>query len=257
MRPTLERLVHVGARSPGDAERFRALGVPVERVSVTGDLKLDPPGQTAPLDAGLRAMLGDIPVAVAGSTHPGEEAAALDALARCEAAGRSLALVIAPRRSARFDEVGGWLRSTGREVRRRSEGGDARSLAPGEVLLLDTLGELAGAYSLAAAAFVGGTLAPIGGHNLLEPVQAGCAVAFGPHVENVSEVAGVLLASGAGARVRDGEALGAVWSEWLGDGGASGRAEAGLQALEAHRGSALRSIEVVRQALGEASSPAP
>jgi 3-deoxy-D-manno-octulosonic-acid transferase len=253
---TLRRLHYVGARSTEDAERFVALGVPSERVGVTGDLKLDPPGQSAALDEGLRVMLGGVAVAVAGSTHPGEEAAALEALARCEAQGRSVALVIAPRRPARFDEVWSWLGSTGRVARRRSEGADAEPLAAGEVLLLDTLGELAGAYSLASATFVGGTLAPIGGHNLLEPVQAGCAVAFGPHVQNVREVAGALEASGAGARVSDGEGLGAVWSQWLGESGPRDRAQAGLRALGPHRGSVERSIEVVQRALGEASSPA-
>lgn len=256
LQPMLGRLTRVGARTAEDAARFVALGVSAERVEVTGDLKLDPPEDAPGPDDALRRMLGDVRIAVAGSTHPGEEDAALEALSICEASGRELALVIAPRRTERFDDVWRALQATGRTIRRRSDDVEPSPLAAGEVLLLDSLGELAGVYALASASFVGGTLAPVGGHNLLEPVQAGCAVCFGPHIENLRDVAGVLVASGAGTPVVDGRTLGEAWCDLLGDGTAGDRAASGLRALEAHRGAVERSIEVVRRVLSEASSGA-
>ena len=177
-RTTLRRLAAIGARTEVDAERFVALGAAPTRLRVIGDLKLDVGAPRAPLAPDLEGALQG-PLVVAGSTHPGEERAVLDALTKVEAAGLSAALVLAPRHPERAQAALRVARDAGRRARLRS-GPAGAPLLPGEVLVLDTLGELPGLYARAAAAFVGGTLAPIGGHNVLEPVQAGCVAVYGP-----------------------------------------------------------------------------
>ncbi len=249
LRPTLRRLAAVGARTAADAERFAALGVPPGRVSVTGDLKLEPPGEAPQLAPELAAALGEIPLVVAGSTHAGEEEAALAALAAAERAGLPALLALAPRRPERFDAVAQQVASSGRRLRRRSALGTA-PLAPGEVLLLDGLGELAGLYTRACIAFVGGSLAPRGGHNVLEPAFAGVPVLFGPSTESTREAAEILLASGGGRRVRSAEELAREVVEALGDPAqARARGASALRALEAHRGAASRSARLVEAVL--------
>jgi len=247
LRPLLGHLAAVGARSEADAERFVALGVPAERVQVTGDLKLEPSAEAATLPADLTALLGSTPLFVAGSTHPGEEEAALDALDRAEVGGHPLALVLAPRHLERAAAVAARVARRGREVRRRSQVG-APPLRAGEVLILDSLGELPAVYGRAQVAFVGGTLVPVGGHNLLEPVQQGVPSLFGPHTENARSAAALLLRSGAGHRVADALALARAVEEALADPVAwRARALAGQKVLEAHRGAADRTVELLGQ----------
>jgi 3-deoxy-D-manno-octulosonic-acid transferase len=248
LRPTLGRYRAIAARSEADAARFVALGAPHERVSVCGDLKLDaePPGAPA---SDLAALLGDVPLVVAGSTHEGEEAAALAALAAAEQAGLPAALVLAPRHPERFERAAEIVLQAGRRLRRRSAPG-AGALAAGEVLLLDTLGELASLYARARVAFVGGTLAPVGGHNLLEPARAGCPVLFGPHVANTGESAALLLEAGAADRVADAVALARAVVEALAQPAeAKARGARGAAALAAHRGAAARCVELIERVL--------
>jgi 3-deoxy-D-manno-octulosonic-acid transferase len=249
LRPTLRRLDAIGARSEADAERFVALGADAARVSVTGDLKLDaaaPP----PLAPDLAAALGDAPLFVAGSTHEGEEAAALDALAAAERAGRRAALALAPRHPERYARAVEHVAKSGRRLVRRSALGGER-LAVGEVLLLDTLGELASLYARARLAFVGGTLVPVGGHNLLEPARAGAPAVWGPHLANVKESAVLLLAAGAGEEVADAVGLGRALSAALADpAAAAARGAAGRRALAAHQGAVARSVALIERVLG-------
>ena len=255
LRPTLRRLAAVGTRGAADAERFAALGVPSERISVTGDLKLEPPSEVPRLAPELAAVLGAAPLVVAGSTHAGEEEAALAALAAAEAAGLAPALALAPRRPERFDAVARAVAASGRRLRRRSALGTT-PLAPGEVLLLDSLGELAGLYTRARVAFVGGSLVPRGGHNLLEPSFGGVPVLFGPSTESAREAAEILLASGGGRRVRDGEELAREVVAALRDPAeARARGASGLRALEAHRGAASRSARLVEEVLERRTRP--
>ncbi len=245
LRGTLERLSAVGARSARDAERFVELGVPAARVEVTGDLKLEPPADAATLAPELSALLGDVPLWVAGSTHPGEDEAALGALAAAEAGGHPLALVLAPRHPEARAAAEAACRRAGRRIRRRSASGPG-PLAPGEVLLLDTLGELASLYGRARLAFVGGSLVPVGGHNLLEPLQHGCPVLFGPHTDNAPEAAELVLASGAGERVRDAAALAERVAAGLATpDGLRERGERGRAALDAHRGARERTLRLL------------
>jgi 3-deoxy-D-manno-octulosonic-acid transferase len=252
LRPTLARYRAIGARSAADAERFVALGAPAERVSVVGDLKLDaaPPGAPAPELAALLA--GAAPLVVAASTHEGEEAAALAALAAAERAGLAPALVLAPRHPERFERAAGLANAAGRKLRRRSTPGGG-PLAAGEVLLLDTLGELAGVFAFARVAFVGGTLAAVGGHNVLEPALAGCAVLFGPELANVRESAALLLEADAAQRVADAPALAAAVVEALREPArAAERGARGRAALAAHRGATERSVALIERVLAGA-----
>jgi 3-deoxy-D-manno-octulosonic-acid transferase len=199
-------------QSEDDAERIIALGAPADRVRVTGSLKAArrPPSAAGPPLGGLAGRR----VVVAASTQEGEEEFALTACAPLWQAFPDLLLVLAPRRPERFNAVERLL--AGREVphARRSAVNGALGAAT-RVLLLDTIGELAAFYPLARAAFVGGTVAPLGGHNVLEPATFGTAVAFGPHVENVREAATALTERGAGEPVREPRDLTRFWSEML------------------------------------------
>ena len=237
LRPTLARVEAVGARTEVDAERFVELGVPEARVRVTGDLKLDPPPDQPALSIDLIRALADTPVVIGGSTHEGEEAALLDAMATVEKAGHAFVLVLAPRRVARCGEVVALGRAAGRRVLRRS-GLEGRHLVPGEVLVLDSIGELPALYATASISFVGGTLAPIGGHNLVEPVHAGCPVLFGPRIENVRKIVEILEVGDVGRRVANADALaGELVSAFDDLEACRVRGEIGREALAAHHGS--------------------
>jgi 3-deoxy-D-manno-octulosonic-acid transferase len=250
LRPVLAALDAVGARSAADAERFVALGVPRERVEVTGDLKLDPPPAPPPLPAALAAVLGKVPLLVAGSTHEGEEQAALEALAAARAAGCAAALALAPRHPERFEDVARLVGGRGLPLRRRSRL-EERALEAGEVLLLDVIGELAALYAAAAVAFVGGSLVPRGGHNLVEPALARRAPLFGPHTENGREVAELLLAAGGARRVADSRELAEAALELLRDPAAAAlRGERAAAALAPHRGATERSLALLERVRG-------
>ncbi len=250
IRPTLERIDAVGARTELDAERFVELGVPEARVAVTGDLKLDPPLDQPALSIDLIRALADCPVVIGGSTHEGEEVALLQAMTAAEKAGHGFVLVLAPRQVARCAEIVSEVKARRRRVVRRSEL-EGRHLVPGEVLVLDTMGELAALYATASIAFVGGTLAPVGGHNLVEPVHAGCPVLFGPRVENVRKIVEILELGDAGKKVPNAAALASELVAAFDDLEAVRvRGEIGREALEAHRGSieaTRRLIEEVRE----------
>jgi 3-deoxy-D-manno-octulosonic-acid transferase len=249
LQPTLRRLNAVGARTDLDAERFVELGVPEDRVTVTGDLKLEPPAGVATLATDLVRALSEVPVIVAGSTHPGEEEPAHAALVECEKQGLRAALVVAPRHLQRADQIEREFRAAGRRVRRRSRL-DGVPLESGEVLLLDTLGELSAVYAAAAVAFVGGTLASVGGHNLIEPIFAGCPVVFGPHVHNVRVHAELALSSGAGTRVEDPQQLAeAVVAALRAPDERRSRVLQGQEALAVHRGTAERTALLIDRVL--------
>ena len=185
-------------QSDEDARRLAALGVPPECVAVTGNTKVDAMAERDPeaerrLRRDLDVSPGDVWL-VAGSTHPGEEEAVVEAFGLIRARLPSARLLVAPRHLERVPAVSAALAQRGLSVVRRSEGPGS----PEAAVVLDTMGELSSAYALATAAFVGGTLVPIGGHNLLEPVAAGKPVLFGPHTEACADVADLVLAAGVG-----------------------------------------------------------
>ena len=249
LQGTFERITAVGARSEADAARFAALGVAPDRISVTGDLKLEAPAAAPEPAADLARLLDSTPYWVAASTRPGEEAAILAAHAAAQQAGCASALVLAPRHLERTDEVARLLAARGVAWRRRSAASGA-PLAAGEVLLVDTLGEVPALFAGARFAFVGGTLVPIGGHNVLEPAYAGRGVLFGPHVEKVREAAALLLACGGARSVADAGALATAVVAWLAHPEqAAACGEAAHRELTRHRGATGRSVELVERVL--------
>ncbi len=254
--PVLRCLDGVAARSRADADRFATLGVPAQKICVLGDLKLDPAIARAHLATDLVRATSSVPIFVAGSTHPLEERAALDALSACERQGCELALVIAPRHTRRLAEVKRAIRASGRRLHLRSQLADRR-LAGGDVLLLDSTGELPALYAAAQVAFVGGTLAAVGGHNLLEPLFEGCPVVFGPNIENVRDHAALALESGAGVGVDDARAMAAAVVELMANPkDCRARGEAARRFLEDQRGCASRLARLLADRLQSAGQGA-
>jgi 3-deoxy-D-manno-octulosonic-acid transferase len=185
--------------SPTDAARAIELGAPRSRIRITGNVKADLVVPARP-PHGVRKG----PWLVAGSTRPGEEKAVLEAFRMGRTRIPDLKLCLAPRHLNRAVEVLSLARRAGWSVELRSHGGRGRA----DVLVLDTHGELASFYRLAVAAFVGGTLARVGGHNVLEPAAAGVPVLFGPHTANVRDYAAGLVSSGGGFTVASGTGMG-------------------------------------------------
>jgi 3-deoxy-D-manno-octulosonic-acid transferase len=205
--PALESVRWFCVQSLDSARRLVALGAPAARVIVTGSLKTAPPLPPEDSALSLESLgVADQPVLVAASTHAEEEAAVLDAFGRIRAVEPKARLVLAPRKPERTDEVAALVEARGLALARRSmlaPGGGARWPDAVPVLLLDTLGELAGLYRDARLAFVGGTLVPVGGHNVLEPAAAGVPVVVGPHVANVASDVARLRARGAAVQADD------------------------------------------------------
>jgi 3-deoxy-D-manno-octulosonic-acid transferase len=183
---------------------------------------------------------------VAGSTHPGEETHLVRAYLRLRQRDPRLVLLLAPRHLDRLDKVEAMVREEGAEpVRRSASAGPAPGATP-RVILLDTLGELASLYAEAEVAFVGGTLAPVGGHNLLEPAARGKPVVFGPHTHKCEEIARTLLAVGAGVRVDSTEALVDQVGRLLADGALRARmGRQGLEMVARNRGAVERTLALL------------
>ncbi len=198
------------------ARRLVALGASPSRIVVTGSVKAA--AAHAPPSAGTLSLarLGvvDVPVLVAASTHSGEEEAVLAAFDRVRDVVPAARLVLAPRRPERFAEVAASLRARGAAFVRRSELAEGAPWST-SILLLDSLGELAALYPGARAAFVGGTLVPVGGHNVLEPAAAGVPVVFGPHTEHTHAAARRLIAAGGAVEVGDPAALADALLAWF------------------------------------------
>jgi 3-deoxy-D-manno-octulosonic-acid transferase len=235
-----------GVQSAQDRERLLALGIDPGRVAVTGNLKYESPEPASKpdLEAALRGLAAGRPILLAGSTMAGEEAMVLDAFHDvCGVGGGRALLVLAPRHPERWNEVDALLRSRGEDAVRRTALPSSGSPA---VVLLDSLGELAGLYRLAAAAFIGGTLVPTGGHNPLEAARFGVPLAVGPAMHNFREMAEAFDTAGAWRRVKDARELGAAWSEWLENPDAARETgERALRLVEENRGAVGRTIAML------------
>jgi 3-deoxy-D-manno-octulosonic-acid transferase len=208
-RPMLAEMSWIAAQTEAEAERFRQLGARPECVSVTGSIKFDltiDPELPARARA-LRASWGaaERPVWIAASTHAGEDEIVLAAHRRLLAERPDALLILVPRHPERFDSVHVLCRREGFATVRRSSGEPVR--AGDQVLLGDTMGELLFLYALADVAFVGGSLVPNGGHNLLEPAALGLPVLSGPHVFNFLEIAAQLRRAGGLVEVTDAQTL--------------------------------------------------
>ncbi|HWS90825.1 MAG TPA: 3-deoxy-D-manno-octulosonic acid transferase [Pyrinomonadaceae bacterium] len=196
IRRVLADLSLAAAQSKADAERLVALGLAPGRVRVTGNVKFDIEETHAhPLTEELRRRfdLGkDRPLVVAASTHAPEEGVALEAFRLLKSGGRRARLLVAPRHPERFGVVASLIEASGLSWARRT-GGPRESDRDCDVILLDSVGELRAVYPLAEVVFVGGSIAPVGGHNVLEPALEARAVVTGPHTSNFKAIVAALL----------------------------------------------------------------
>ena len=241
----------VAAQSSADADRFIALGADPARTRVVGNLKFDMRPGEAVAESGRelrRRYLGARPVWTAGSTHEGEEELVLGAHAVLERAVRGALLVLVPRHPQRFAGVAALLERRGLVFDRRGRSETVRPEA--QVLLLDTMGELTAFYAASDVAFVGGSLVPVGGHNLLEPAALGVPVITGTHTQNGPEIARLLIEAGGALEVADGVALAAAAGRLLADPALRERmGESARSFVEAHRGSLARLLALIEPLL--------
>ena len=252
---TLGQVALIAAQGPADAERFRALGAAADSTHVTGNLKFDfeLPPDIGERGAALRAQFADArPIWVAGSTHGGgEEQALVDTVRRLRESVPHALLVMAPRHPQRFAEAAQTLLQAGVRFARRSQGADSAAC---EVLLLDTLGELLDFYAAADVAFVGGSLVPVGGHNLLEPAALGLPILTGPHNFNGADIARLLIERGGAEVVRTPAELAARLRVLLTDPAARARmGEAARACLSGNRGALEKLLSLIEPLLPPAA----
>jgi len=256
-------------QSEEDARRIRALGAPADRVRVNGNLKYDmeTPAPT-PLSNWLEEEVrrrGSSPVIVAGSVVATEEPLALIAFGTLQGEYPKALLVLAPRKPERFDAAAEFIDESHRKFIRRSQlpipmPAQANSATNGatipddvNVLLLDSIGELASLYRLADGAFVGGSLVPSGGHNILEPAAFGKIPVFGPSMENFAEMASRFLGAGAAVQVESPEDAGVAWIEILGNPDKMKKmGETARHLVETSRGATDRALSELSKHLGGA-----
>jgi 3-deoxy-D-manno-octulosonic-acid transferase len=257
-RPFLSRLSRVLAQSEVDAARLLALGCQQDRLTVSGNLKFDVrAGNEAAATRLLKSLAPGLRLLVAGSTLEGEEAALLEAWPQLLAADPQIILVLAPRHPERFSAVAESLNRSGQSWVRRSqwpaqwpasaEEDNPAPLRAGQIVLLDTIGELASVYSLAAVALVGGSLVPAGGHNPLEPAQFGVPIVMGPSYVNFRAITDDLIAGGA-LRIADKNNLARTLCELLTNrDSARAMGERARQLFEQQAGATARSLAAIRE----------
>jgi 3-deoxy-D-manno-octulosonic-acid transferase len=254
-RPFLSRISRALVQTETDAERLVAIGVEPERVSVSGNLKFDVRAVKESEATQLVRSIGqDLRFLVAGSTLDGEEEALLEAWPRLVQSTPDLAMILAPRHPERFAAVATLLEKSGFSWVKRSSWKDrkAETISPiraGQVILLDTIGELASLYSLAAVAFIGGSIIPAGGHNPLEPAQFGVPIVMGPHYANFRDLTKDLRAHDA-IRIAAREELGQTLQELLSNSADAAAMGARARAVfEAQAGATARSVVAIREVL--------
>ena len=245
---TLADCTRIAAQSEADAQRFRSLGA--LRVGVMGNIKFDMAVPEAQLQLGrqLRAALGaQRPTWIAASTHEGEEEAAIDAHRHLLQMYPDALLILVPRHPQRFDSVARMVEKIGLSLQRRSALTlDATPVDAPQLLLGDSMGEMFAYFAAAEVAFVGGSLVPVGGHNVLEPAALGLPVLFGPQMHNFMAARDLLLEAQAALQVADAAGLAAQLAALLGDParrttmGAAGRA-----AVAANRGALQRLLALL------------
>ncbi len=249
VRRPLAAVRHVAARTEADARRFVEIGVSADRVSVTGDLKYDREELPEPdfADA-FRRLAAGRPVLVAGSLANQEVPLLLDLRERLRAAGHPLFVLLAPRRPESFGAAAAELAARGIPFTRRTA---LDPDAPSDVFLLDSIGELGRSYRLGTLAFLGGTFAPKGGHNVLEPLAAGLPVLHGPSVSNIA--ATLAACPGATFVATDADSLARTAGSLLSDPVLRALAAARAEALfRENRGAAARAASLAIALLGDA-----
>ncbi|GAB4252288.1 MAG: 3-deoxy-D-manno-octulosonic acid transferase [Acidobacteriota bacterium] len=262
--PVFARLDRVCAQSRLDRERFIELGVPPEAVHLVGNLKFDYVPRPEPRHAALNERVqrlwsekgGDL-ILLAGSTKPGEEALLVGIFRRLREAVPRLRLILAPRHPHRAEEVCRLVEEAGLAVLRRSTWEERTPEVPPDVLILDTIGELAHLYAVADVVFIGGSLVPEGGQNVIEPAAYGKPVLFGPHMENFREVAAAFVDEYAAIQVADAaeleERLRTLFADaharrWLG--------RNARQVIRRNQGALERTLRILRPYLGVEAEPA-
>ena len=253
MRRVLDDIDRFCVQSEQSARRFIELGADPARVVVTGSLKFDslelpstsPQGRTRDRVLRYFRLPASRPVMVAGSTMKGEEAIVLRTFRHVRAASPNALLVLAPRNPERFGEAEQLARNEGWKVVRRTDLAiDSEPRV--DVVVLDTIGELATVYQVGTVVFVGGSLVATGGHNVLEPAVFGRPIVFGPHMENFNEIADMFVSNGAGVQVADERELDETVVSLMSDPVRRARLGAAARALvEAHRGAKEKSISVL------------
>jgi 3-deoxy-D-manno-octulosonic-acid transferase len=253
-----------------DADRIRALGAPVDRVFMSGNLKydLELPAAT-PLSNWLEVEAqrsGRSPIIVAGSVVATEEPLALIAFGTLQGEYPKALLVLAPRKPERFEAAAEFIDESHRKFIRRSKlsipgpahpAGGSENGAISEdvtVILVDSIGELASLYRVADGVFVGGSLVPSGGHNILEPAAFGKIPVFGPSMENFSEIASRFLSAGAAVQVESPEDVGVAWIEFFRDPERMKKMSASARNLvETSRGATDRAVAEIAKLLNGAA----
>ena len=253
IQPLVRRAIRcasfVAAQSASDGERLRALGASNDKLAVVGNLKFDMPVPDDVIERGavFRAAAGaDRPVWIAASTHEGEEMVVLKAHAEVLRRFPDALLLIAPRHPERFKALATACKAFGFRSATRSEDGTADRSR--QCFVVDTMGELLGFYAAADVAFVGGSLVPVGGHNLLEPAALARPVIVGPQTFNFAEVTEDLIKAGAVARIPDADALGPAVVRLLSrDIERRTMGEAARRVMERERGAVERTMQIVEK----------
>jgi 3-deoxy-D-manno-octulosonic-acid transferase len=245
------------AQTGEDARRLQSVGAAPEKISVTGNLKFDlPQPASSPLVESLRkviAMTGAGPVLVCGSTVEGEEPLLLKAFENVLVGSPTAVMLLAPRHPQRFADVAGLLAKTTIPVWRRSQW-DGEPIAGG-IFLLDTIGELAALYALADIAFVGGSLVPRGGHNIIEPAQHSVAIVVGNHTENFRDMVSLFQSNDA-IRIAGPDELSLMFIHLLAN--PAERHALGQRAaatINSQSGATSRTIEALQKLLTQTSVP--
>ncbi len=252
MAPIWPQLALVAAADSASLERLRSLGIAAERMVETGNLKFDtpPPADAPPAPPWLDGRHA----IVAGSTHEAEEAALLAAWPEWQARHPQALLILVPRHPQRFQAVADRLNQLGIAHARHSLG--ETPTTPTHVLLGDTMGELSHWYRLASVCFIGGTLAPIGGHNPLEALAAGKPVLFGPHIRNAQTLFEAIESAGAGQRVASASELLATAATWIEQADERAlKASRAVAFMRLHRGAKQRCLQAMRPLLGQPPAP--
>lgn len=257
LRPVLGSLARFCMQSEQDGTRIRTLGAAADRVTVTGNLKFDisPDHRENGTVTDLKSQYGvprDCLIWVAGSTHAGEEEMVTATYRRLLAEGYALFLILVPRHPERSRTVADQLAAKQAVVRLRSGLADAAgpAMTCGEILLVDSVGEMLNFYAMADLVFVGGSLVPIGGHNILEAALLRKPVLFGPYMHNFREISRLLLDAGGGRQVLGPEDLRQQVQALLDDGRArEAMGACGYALLERHRGATARSVAAIAEFL--------
>ncbi|WP_434678354.1 lipid IV(A) 3-deoxy-D-manno-octulosonic acid transferase [Pseudomonas sp. R1-18] len=247
-RPMLAQMSGFAVQTEVEARRFIDLGARPECVTVTGSIKFDLSIDPQLLESAARLreqwQTTDRPVWIAASTHAGEDESVLAAHRQVLASHPDALLILVPRHPERFGSVHDLCQQQGFATVRRSTGQDVTPAT--SVLLGDTMGELLFLYALADVAFVGGSLVPNGGHNLLEPAALAKPVLSGPHLFNFLEIAGMLRSAGALEEVNDATALAAAVQRLFDQPHLAGSmASAGLNVMKANQGALQRLLDLI------------